>query len=44
MEGKDKDSPSKSKKSKKSFSPADHLFKYQLEEIDPDEGEVNVVS
>jgi hypothetical protein len=43
-EAKEKDSPSKSKKSKKSFSPPDHLFKYRLEEVDPDEGEGNVVS
>ena len=31
------DSPSKPKKNKKSFFPPEHLFKYELEEIEPDE-------
>ena len=33
----DSESPSKTKKSKKSFFPPEHLFKYELEEIEPDE-------
>ena len=36
-------SPTK-KKVKKSFSPPDHLFKYELQETDPDNPEDNPVS
>ena len=38
------DSPSKSKKGKKSFFPPEHLFKYELEEIEPDEQDLAAVS
>ena len=37
-------SPSKKKPVKKSFSPPDHLFKYELQEMDPDNPEDNPVS
>ena len=40
----DTESPSKSKKSKKSFFPPEHLFKYELEEIEPDEQDLAAVS
>lgn len=39
--GEDEDSPKR--KSKKSFFPPDHLFKYELEEVEPDDPEVNPV-
>ena len=42
-EKEEKGSPSKSKKPKKAFSPPEHLFKYELEEVEPDEGEVSQV-
>ncbi len=37
------DSPPKKPKDKKSFSPPDHLFKYEVVEIEPDDPEVNEV-
>ena len=42
-EAKNKTSPSK-KKAKKSFFPPDHLFKYELQEIEPDNPDDNPVS
>ena len=39
----EKESEEKAKKPKKSFSPPEHLFKYELEEVDPDEGEASQV-
>jgi hypothetical protein len=42
-EKEEKDSPSKAKKAKKAFSPPEHLFKYELEEVEPDEGDANQV-
>ena len=38
------ESPSKTKKNKKSFFPPEHLFKYELEEIEPDSEELAAVS
>ena len=37
-------SPSKKPKAKKSFFPPDHLFKYELQEIEPDNPDDNPVS
>lgn len=40
----DKESPTKNKKAKKSFSPPEHLFKYELLEVEPDNPDNNPVS
>jgi len=39
----DKESPTKKKKEKKSFSPPEHLFKYELLEVEPDNPDDNPV-
>ena len=43
-ENKKEDSPTKKGKNKKTFSPPEHLFKYELLEVEPDDPENNPVS
>ena len=42
--GKEESPKSKEKREKKSFQPLDHLFKYEVEEIEPDNEDANEVT